>query len=83
VATIEQLRERAAAHARQLDAVLYLKVNDLAARWGVDPEQVTLIPREQLPYLEFGGSRSRRYDPRDIEAYEERAKRGAVGGAAA
>ena len=74
--TIDELRARAAEHARQLDAVLWLKVTDLAARWGVDPETVTAIAREELPYIQFGKSRTRRYDPRDVEAYESVAKRG-------
>ncbi len=74
--SIEELRARKAEHAKQLEAVLYVKVSDLAARWNLDPEGVTKIPREELPYLEFGESDSRRYDPRDVEAYEERKKKG-------
>jgi len=77
-ATIKELRARAAAHAKQLDAVLWAKVSDLAARWGVDPETVLAIPRAELPYMTFGGSEARRYDPRDVEAYEQRHKQGAA-----
>lgn len=51
--------------------MLWLKSADLAARWDVDPDTVTALPREQLPYLEFGKSKARRYDPRDVEAYEQ------------
>lgn len=69
---IEELRARAADHARQLDAVLWVKVDQLAARWAVDREIITAIPRSELPYLEFGKSNSRRYHPADVEAYEKK-----------
>lgn len=77
--TIDELRARAAEHARQLNAVHYAKASDLVARWGVDDEQIAAIPRGELPYIEFGASRSRRYDPRDVEAFEERRKEGRGG----
>ena len=80
--TIDELRARAAAHARQLEAVLWLKSSDLAARWGVDVDTVTALPRAELPYLEFGKSKTRRYNPDDVRAYEERAKQGTPGAAA-
>lgn len=69
--SIETLRERAKAHARQLEAVLWLKTSDLVARWGIDSAEILAVPRAELPYLEFGASRARRYDPRDVEAYEQ------------
>jgi hypothetical protein len=78
MATLAELRERAKQHARHIDAVVYVTVQDLAARWGVDDETVRLIPREQLPYLEFGKSRMRRYNPDDVLAYEASAKAGAA-----
>lgn len=74
--SIEQLRERARAHTRRLEAVNWLGVSELAARWGISPDVVREIPRDRLPYLPFGASFIRRYDPRDVESYEEREKRG-------
>lgn len=68
--TIDELRAGAAEHTKQLDAVHWLTVNHLAARWRVSPGTVRKIPREQLPYLPFGKSNQRRYDPRDVEHYE-------------
>jgi hypothetical protein len=76
--SVEQLRERAKEHSRQLEAVLWVKVVDLVARWGVDAESITSIPRERLPYIEFGNSKQRRYDPRDVEEYERLEKKGAA-----
>lgn len=76
MATIEEIRERAAAHARHLDAVTFTTVQDLAGRWGVAETTVLAVPRAQLPFLTFGKSRMRRYDPRDVEAFEEAMKRG-------
>lgn len=74
--TIEELRARQKEHARQLESVLFVKANELAARWSVDVDTVLTIPREDLPFIEYGKSKSRRYDPRDVEAYEQRAKQG-------
>jgi hypothetical protein len=76
--TIDELRARQAEHARQLDAVFWVKASDLGARWNVDVESVLAVPREELPYLEYGKTKSRRYDPRDVEAYEQRAKKGSA-----
>jgi hypothetical protein len=76
--TIEELRARQKEHARQLEAVFFAKANELAARWNVDVDSVLEIPRADLPYIEHGKSKSRRYDPRDVEAYEQRAKKGAA-----
>jgi hypothetical protein len=72
--TLAELRALAAEHGRQIEAVTWLRVNDLAVRWAVSPNTVRAVPREQLPYLLFGRSRQRRYDPRDVEAFEARAK---------
>lgn len=74
--SLDQLRASAREHAKQLDAVSWVSVNDLAARWGVSPGTVRKIPRALLPYLTLGESQVRRYDPRDIESYEEKCKRG-------
>lgn len=75
--TIDDLRAEARAHARQLEAVHWLGVSDLAARWGVSPATVRKIDPAKLPYLPFGESRVRRYDPRDVEQYEAQEKQGA------
>lgn len=80
--TIEEMRARQAEHARQLESVFFAKTSELAARWNIDVESVTAIPRKELPYLEYGKTKSRRYDPRDVEAYELRAKQGEPGAAA-
>lgn len=76
MASIEQLRADAREHAKQIEAVQYLGVKDLAARWGVSPGTVRKISRASLPYIEFGDSGWRRYDPRDVELYEAHAKSG-------
>lgn len=73
---LAELREAAKAHSKQLDAVLWLSVSDLAIRWQVSPKTVRKISRDALPYLELGKSTVRRYDPRDVESYEANAKRG-------
>lgn len=73
---LTQLRTLAKEHSRQLEAVLWLSVGDLAVRWSVSPATVRKIPRASLPYLLLGGSGVRRYDPRDVESYESSAKRG-------
>jgi hypothetical protein len=77
MATIAELRARQQEHARQLEAVLFVKASELAARWNVDVDTVLNIPRAKLPFLEYGKSQTRRYDPRDVEAYE-RAEKGAA-----
>lgn len=76
MANLSDLRAAAREHAKQLEAVRFLTVQDLAARYGVDDETVRGILRDRLPYLPFGKSGMRRYDPRDVEVYEDRAKRG-------
>lgn len=75
--SIEELRAARDAHAKQIEAVHWLTVQDLAARWGIAPGTVRKIPRDLLPYLPFGQSKQRRYDPRDVERYEETQKRAA------
>lgn len=75
---LAELRAQAAEHARQLEAVLWLTVGDLAVRWKVSPATVRKIDRARLPYLTLGQSGVRRYDPRDVESYEAESKRGAA-----
>lgn len=72
--TIDDIRAAAAEHARQLESVRWLSVADLVARWGVSQTTIRAIAADDLPYLLFGKSRVRRYDPRDVEAYEDRMK---------
>jgi hypothetical protein len=43
-------------------------------RWGVGRATVLRIPREQLPYLEFGSSKMRRYAPDDVARFEAEQK---------
>lgn len=71
---IAELRRQAREHAHQLAAVRYLTVQDLAARWGVSEDVVRDLERKKLPYITLGQSRLRRYDPRDVEAFEQREK---------
>lgn len=78
--TIDELRAQSAEHARQIESVHWLTVNDLAARWGISPGTIRKIPRAGLPYLLFGQSQQRRYDPRDVEQYEAEQKRAAYAG---
>ena len=73
--TILEMREKAAEHARQLESVHWLDVEDLAARWGVSKSTVREISRDALPYLTFGKTLRRRYDPEDVLAYEATQKR--------
>jgi hypothetical protein len=72
--TIDALRAARDDHAKQIEAVNWLTVNDLAARWGIAPGSVRKIPRAALGYLLFGASRQRRYDPRDVETFEREQK---------
>jgi len=71
MASIDELRAARDAHAKQIEAVNWLTVQDLAARWHVAPGTVRKVPRSTLPYLLFGASNQRRYDPRDVERYED------------
>ena len=76
---LADLREEAAGQDRQIAARGWLTTADLAERWNVDTRTVRAIPRQQLPYLEFGRPqvrrpRLRRYDPADVATYEQAAK---------
>lgn len=72
--SIADLRAGAEAHARQLESIHWLGTKELMLRWGIAKETVRAIPREQLPYLLFGETNIRRYDPRDVEAFESEQK---------
>jgi hypothetical protein len=67
-------RDRASQHERELEVGLtYLTIQDLAARWQVSRATVRAIPRDELPYIEFGQGallKRRRYDPRAVAEYE-------------
>ena len=76
--SLSELRQRAREHTRRLEAIQWAGVNDLVIRWDKGRKAILAIPRSKLPYLEIGGNRERRYDPRDIETFEEREKYGAV-----
>ena len=68
--TVSEIRAEAAAHARQIEAVLWMETRDLAARWGVSLSTVRKIPRDKLPYLTLGETHVRRYHPDDVAAFE-------------
>lgn len=75
-AALHQYRDRARAHQADIElASSYFTVNKLAQRWDVSPSTVRDIPRDQLPYKEFGSGaklKRRRYHPDDVVAYENR-----------
>lgn len=75
--SLDELRAAAREHARQLEAVRWATVKDLAERWKVSTTTVRKIPRSELPYLTLGASAVRRYDPSDVECYENEHKHGA------
>lgn len=68
---LAEIRAQAREHARQLEAVRFLTVQDLEGRWGVGDDVIRAIPRAELPYLVFGKNGMRRFDPRDVERFEE------------
>lgn len=67
---LSTIRAAAAAHDEQIQATGWYKAVDLMERWNVGRDTVLAIPRDKLPFLEFGGSHMRRYKPADVEAYE-------------
>jgi hypothetical protein len=73
-ASLQPIRERARAHQAEIDlAAVSYTVQDLAARWKIAESTVRDIPRDRLPYMEFGRGRKlkrRRYHPADVLAYE-------------
>lgn len=66
------------AHEAQIAAQRWLSVADLAQRWGVSRPMVRKVSRGELPYITLGSSEIRRYDPADVQAFEQGAKRGEV-----
>jgi hypothetical protein len=73
---LNEIQAAAAEHTRRLAAARFATVQILAKRWGVSEDTVRAIPRAQLPYMEFGESHMRRYDPADVAAYEALSKDG-------
>lgn len=71
------VRHEAMAHATQIEAARWLGVPELAERWAVSRTSVRKIPRDQLPYITFGGTSVRRYNPADVAHFESTAKWGA------
>jgi hypothetical protein len=70
VSDLDAIRAAAADHARQLEAVRWLTVRELKARWGVSESLVRKIPRAKLPYITLGETSVRRYHPDDVERFE-------------
>jgi hypothetical protein len=67
-----RIRARATAHDEAIESVKWPTAAQLAARWNVSLTTVYEIPRERLPYKEFGGGQKprRRYRPTDVAAFE-------------
>jgi hypothetical protein len=71
--TLDELRAEAATDNETFAARRWFTVAQLAARWNVSNPTVREIPRDELPYKEFGQGvklRRRRYRPADVEAFE-------------
>ncbi len=70
------IRARAAAHQEEIDrATRFLTPQDLARRWSLSVSTIRDIPRDELPFYEFGTGRlhkRRRYAPADVAAFEAR-----------
>jgi hypothetical protein len=70
-----ELRADAARRNLAIDPTAYFTVRQLAERWQVCATTVRDIPRDELPYVEFGRGlrfRRRRYPRAGVEAYEAR-----------
>jgi hypothetical protein len=70
--TLEQLRERAAEHERELTEKRYLSVKDVAAMIALSETFVRDIPRDELPFIEFGHGhklKRRRYTRESVDRY--------------
>lgn len=73
-APLDQLRARAAEHERELSERKLLSIKSVKDMLGMSYTSVRDIPRDELPYGEFGQGhvlKRRRYRPEDIEAYIE------------
>ena len=71
--SLETIRQRAAAHQRELEEPEFATVREVAARWRLSTTYVRDVPRSALPYTEFGHGlklKRRRYRWSDVEAYE-------------
>jgi hypothetical protein len=72
--SLQGYRDRARLHQEELDlSVKFFTPAKLAARWDVSLSTVRDIPREELPYKEFGAGtklKRRRYHPDDVVAFE-------------
>jgi hypothetical protein len=79
-ADLAAIRQRAREHQEEIDlAVRFLSPKTVAERWDMSVTAVLAIPREDLPYTVINAGKvkhHRRYDPRDVVAYETR-RRGA------
>lgn len=79
MADLTEIRAKAAAHSRALDAKFrFLTVQDLAARWGCSESTVRDIPLTALPYTTVGRGKirpHRRYNPEHVAAHELRLAR--------
>jgi hypothetical protein len=73
--TLEQLRERAAAHNLELSEHEFMSVGDVSAVIRLSQTFVRDIPRDELPFIEFGHGhklKRRRYRREDVDAYLDR-----------
>jgi hypothetical protein len=73
--SLSDLRADAARRNATLDPRAYYTVRQLAERWQLSATYVRTIPRDELPYLEFGRGlklHRRRYPHAAVEAYEVR-----------
>lgn len=71
------MRAEAQEHERSMAAVSWLRAKDLIHRWHLCATTIRAIPASELPYLDVSRAPSReqrRYDPRDVAAYEKRRK---------
>lgn len=72
-ARIATIRGRARAHQEELESVRWFTAARLKSRWDLSLTTIYEIPREQLPYKEFGTGKKlkrRRYHPDDVAAFE-------------
>ena len=70
--TLEQMRERAAAHERELAEGEFMSVAEVASLIKLSQTYVRDIPADELPYGEFGHGhklKRRRYRRAEVYAY--------------
>jgi hypothetical protein len=72
--SLQEFRDRARVHQDDLDLrIKYFTPQKLAERWELAVSTVRDIPRDLLPYKEFGSGpklKRRRYHPDDVLAFE-------------